>query len=111
MNQKPNKIKLALIGERLSSPTLFTALQVAFGLCGKWEKIIVIGSSDNDGRYQHVGNYGTLFIPSDATPQRYMDLLNIIGACGTGDAHKKKSTWLLKTRRLIHRIEKFFFTP
>jgi len=82
MNQKPNKIKLALIGERSSSPTLFTALQIGFGLCGKWERIIVIGSSDNDGRYQHVGNYGILFIPSDATPQRYMDLLNIIGACG-----------------------------
>lgn len=79
---KPNKCKIALIAERSSSPTLFTALQIAYGLCGKWERIIVIGSSDNDCRYQHVGHYSTLYIPHDSTPQRYMDLLNIVGACG-----------------------------
>ncbi|RYF37895.1 MAG: hypothetical protein EON97_00405 [Chitinophagaceae bacterium] len=78
--KRNNKIKLALTGLP-SSPKLFTALQLAYGLCGSWERIIVIGSSQRDGQYQHIGGYNTLGIAKDATPQRYMELLNIAASC------------------------------
>lgn len=78
---KSNKIKLALTGPP-PAPKLFNALQLAYGLCGSWERIIVVGSSSNDGRYQHLGAYSTLGIAKDATPQRYTELLNISASCG-----------------------------
>lgn len=77
---KRKKMKLALMGNT-SSPKLFHALQIAYGLCGSWEKIIVVGSSYKDTQYQHMGAYNTVFIPRDATPQRYTELLNICGGC------------------------------
>lgn len=75
-----NKIKLGLVGPS-SSPKLFSALQIAYGLCGAWERILVIGASTKDTQYQHMGAYNTLFIPADAPPQRYMELLNLGGSC------------------------------
>lgn len=74
-------MKLALVGST-ASPKLFSAIQLAYGLCGSYERIIVIGSSPKDTLYQHIGHYSTLFVPPDATPQRYMDLLNLVGPCG-----------------------------
>ncbi|RYZ28644.1 MAG: hypothetical protein EOP49_41300, partial [Sphingobacteriales bacterium] len=79
--KRHDKIKLALTGLP-SSPKLFTALQLAHGLCGSWERIIVIGSSPRDGQYQHLGGYNTLGVAKEATPQRYMELLNIAASCG-----------------------------
>lgn len=76
-----NKIKLGVVGP-YAAPKLFSALQVAYGLCGSWERILVIGSSHKDSQYQHMGPYGTIYIPSDAPPQRYMELLNLAGTCG-----------------------------
>jgi hypothetical protein len=75
-----NKIKIAIEGS-LSTPKLFTALQLAHGLTGAWERIIVIGSTSRDGQYQHIGGYSTLHVASDATPQRYTELLNIAASC------------------------------
>lgn len=69
-------IKLALTGLS-SAPKLFSALQLAYGLAGKWERIIVVGSSRTDAAYQHLGNYGTLTVARDATPARYTELLNL----------------------------------
>jgi hypothetical protein len=75
-----NKIKLALTGMS-SAPKLFNALQLAYGLAGRWERIIVIGSSRQDALYQHLGAYSTLTVAKDATPQRYSDLLNLCAGC------------------------------
>jgi hypothetical protein len=80
MQHKRNKIRLALVGSP-SAPKLFNALQIAQGITGDWNKIIVIGSSSKDIRYQHIGSYNTLSIPIDATPQRYSDLLNLCAGC------------------------------
>lgn len=80
-SHKPNKCKIALIGHN-SSATLFAALQIAYGLTGSWGKIILVGSSPNDSSFQHIGQYSTLHVPHDATPQHYMDILNIVGSCG-----------------------------
>ncbi|NTS42744.1 hypothetical protein HRG84_17730 [Flavisolibacter sp. BT320] len=78
---KTNKMKLALTGPT-TSPKLFTALQLAYGLTGDWRRIIVIGSSSNIGQYQHLGGYNTLGIAKDATPSRYRELTDIATSCG-----------------------------
>lgn len=63
------------------TPKLFTALQLAYGLCGAWERIIVIGSSTKEDKCQYLGNYNTLHIPADSTPQRYMEAFNLSAGC------------------------------
>lgn len=80
-NTKQRKrVRLAITGP-VASPKLFTALQMAYGLCGSWQKIIVIGSSPKDTIYQHLGPYHVLNISKGASPQRYADLLNLCGGC------------------------------
>src|SRR5437899_1745874 len=79
MNNKRNKVQLALVGSQ-TTPKLYTALQFAVGLCGGWERIVVLSSSAA-GQYQHLGGYSTLAIPEDATPQRYTEVLNIVSSC------------------------------
>jgi hypothetical protein len=76
MQHKRNKIRIALVGSP-AAPKLFSALQMAYGICGSWERVIVLGSSTKDSQYQHIGPYSTLGIPGDAIPQRYSDLLNL----------------------------------
>jgi hypothetical protein len=80
MQHKRNKIRLALVGSP-SAPKLFNALQIAQGITGDWNKIIVIGSSSRDIIYQHIAPCNTLSIPADATAQRYSDLLNLCAGC------------------------------
>lgn len=80
LKTKRQKMKLALFGIP-SSPKLFNSLQIAYGLCGSWDRIIVLGSSPKDVQYQHMGPYNTLLIPSDAPPRRYTELLNLCGSC------------------------------
>lgn len=75
---KRNKVRLALTGPALA-PKLFTALQIAHGLSGHWQRIIVLGSSVKDGQYQHLGPYEVYNLPLDAPPQRYTALLNLCG--------------------------------
>jgi len=79
--KRSNKINLLLTGH-ISSPKLFNALQIAQGLCGgRWQRIVVIGSSALDNRFQHLGDYCTLHVAADASPQRYMQAVNIAASC------------------------------
>jgi hypothetical protein len=79
-NMKSNKIQLALVGSP-ATPKLYAALQLAVGLCGGWERTVVISSSPKAGQYQHLGSYSTLGIPNDASPQKYLQTLNIVSSC------------------------------
>lgn len=69
-------IKLALSGPN-GSCKLFYALQLAYGVTGHWENVIIIGSSPFDNHYQHLGSYGTLTLPAEAPPHRYTELLSL----------------------------------
>lgn len=75
------KVMAALSGPT-SSPKLFNALQISFGLCGSWEKILVISTSYKASQYQHLGGYSVLTLSKDSTPQKYLDLLTLVAACG-----------------------------
>ncbi len=80
-NSKQRKrVRLAITGPA-AAPKLFTALQMAYGLTGAWDRIIVIGSSPRDTIYQHLGAYHVLTISRGASPQRYSDLLNLCSGC------------------------------
>jgi hypothetical protein len=77
----PRKMRIALLGIP-KAPKLYTALQLAYGLCGDWNKIIVLGSSPKQECFHQLGEYNTLNIPDDAMPQRYMEALNLVGCSG-----------------------------
>ena len=64
------------------APKLLAALNLAYGLCGQWEKIVVISSSTKQDNFHHLGNYNTLHIPPQATPQRYIEVYNLCVASG-----------------------------
>ena len=80
-SNKLNKVMVALTGPT-SSPKLFSALQIGFGLTGSYKKILVISTSYKAFQYQHMGDYSVLTLPRDSTPQKYLDLLNLVAACG-----------------------------
>ncbi|RYE56994.1 MAG: hypothetical protein EOP48_06775 [Sphingobacteriales bacterium] len=80
LNKQRKKVRVAITGPS-SAPKLYNALQIAYGLCGSWEKIIVLGSSHRDTIFQHLGAYNVLTIQKDSTPQRYSDLLNLCSGC------------------------------
>lgn len=59
-SKKQAKIKLALQGCAGSGKT-YSALLLAYGLCGDWTKIAVIDSENNSADlYAHLGQYNVL---------------------------------------------------
>lgn len=75
-NKKASKVRIALQGID-KSPKLHAALNLALGLCGEWEKVVVISCATKQDNYHHLGNYNTLHIPQQATPQQYIDVFNL----------------------------------
>jgi hypothetical protein len=80
-NNKTSKSRIALQGIP-KAPKLHAALNLAFGLCGEWQKVIVISSSAKQESYHHLGNYNTLHIPQQANPQQYIEVFNLCVASG-----------------------------
>jgi hypothetical protein len=80
-SNKLNKVMVALTGPT-SSPKLFSALQIGFGLTGSYKKILVISTSYKAFQYQHMGDYSVLTLPRDSTPNKYLELLALVAACG-----------------------------
>jgi hypothetical protein len=74
------KMRLSLFGQT-AAPKLFTALQIAYGLCGDWNRIMVLSSSGKADRYQTLGPYQTFDVHPLSTPERYASLLNIVQSC------------------------------
>jgi len=76
--RKQAKIRLGLGGPSGSGKT-FSALKIAYGLCGDWHKIAVIdterGSAD---LYSHLGEYQVLTLEAPFSPERYIEA---IAAC------------------------------
>jgi hypothetical protein len=80
-NNKASKMRIALQGVT-KAPKLHAALNLAYGLCGQWGKIVVITCAIRQDSYQHLGNYNTLHIPQQATPQRYIDVFDLCVTSG-----------------------------
>jgi len=76
-SRKKAKIKMALQGPSGSGKTK-SALLVAYGLCGSWEKIAVIDTENRSADlYADLGNYNVLPLAPPFTPERYIEALTV----------------------------------
>jgi len=76
-NKKKTKIKMALQGPSGSGKTK-DALFIAFGLCGRWDKIAVIDSENRSADlYADLGNYFVLPFIAPFSPERYMEAITV----------------------------------
>ena len=81
-SKKQAKIKLALQGCAGSGKT-YSALLLAYGLCGEWSKIAVIDSENGSADlYAHLGNYNVLPLQDSFTPETYMEAIGICENAG-----------------------------
>lgn len=72
------KMKMAIQGPSGSGKT-YSALLLAYGLCGSWEKIAVIDTENNSADlYSHLGDYQVVELSKPFSPERYIEAL---GAC------------------------------
>src|SRR5688572_1026121 len=81
-NRKKSKIRLALQGPSGSGKT-FSALLIAFGLCGSWNKIAVIDSENHSSElYSHLGGFSVIDLKAPFTPERYMEAIKLCEISG-----------------------------
>lgn len=76
------KIRLCLQGPSGSGKT-YSALLLAFGLCGDWTKIAVIDTeSGSASLYAHLGAYQVLALGEPFSPEKYIEALQVCAAAG-----------------------------
>lgn len=83
-SRKKAKIKMALQGPSGSGKTM-SALLIAYGLCGNWERIAVIDTENRSADlYADLGRYKVLPLAAPFTPERYIEA---IGVCLDADVN------------------------
>ena len=81
-SKKKAKIKLALQGPSGSGKT-YSALLLAYGLCGDWTKIAVIDSENNSADlYASLGDYNVVSLEGHYDPETYIDAIKICQKAG-----------------------------
>lgn len=76
-SRKRAKIKMALQGPSGSGKT-YGALLTAFGLCGDWNKIVVIDTENYSADlYAHIGTYNTVSISAPFSPEKYIEAISL----------------------------------
>ncbi len=76
--RKQAKIKLGLQGPAGAGKS-YSALLMAFGLCGDWSKVAVIDTENHSADlYAHLGSYNVLNLSEPFTPENY---IKAIEAC------------------------------
>ena len=81
-SKKKAKIKLALQGPSGSGKT-YSALLLAYGLCGDWAKIAVIDSENNSADlYASLGDYNVVSLDGHYDPETYIDAIKICQKAG-----------------------------
>lgn len=81
-NRQNIKIKMALQGPSGSGKT-YSALLLAYGLCGNWSKIAVVDSENYSANlYAHLGNYHVLPLLPPFTPENYMAAMAVCESKG-----------------------------
>lgn len=81
-NKQNIKMKMALHGPSGAGKT-YSALLLAYGLCGDWSKIAVVDSENNSANlYAHLGNYQVLPLLPPFTPENYMAAITICESKG-----------------------------
>ncbi|RFM30061.1 AAA family ATPase [Deminuibacter soli] len=76
------KIRLGLSSISGGGKT-FSALLIAYGLCGDWDKIAVVDTENNSADlYAHLGSYNVVPISAPFTPERYIQAIDACHAAG-----------------------------
>jgi len=76
------KIKLALQGPSGSGKT-FSALFLAFGLCGDWTKIAVVDTENHSAElYSNLGTFNTVSLSAPFTPEKYIQAITLCETAG-----------------------------
>ncbi len=76
-SRRKAKIKLALQGPSGSGKTK-SALLIAYGLCGSWEKIAVIDTENRSADlYADLGPYNVLPLAAPFSPERYIEAIGV----------------------------------
>lgn len=76
-NRQNIKIKMALQGPSGSGKT-YSALLLAYGLCGNWSKIAVVDSENQSANlYAHLGDFQVLPLLPPFTPENYIEAIAI----------------------------------
>jgi hypothetical protein len=69
------KIRLGLSAVSGGGKT-YSALLIAFGLCGDWSKIAIVDSENNSADlYAHLGGYNVLSLTPPFTPEKYIEAI------------------------------------
>ncbi|MBW0161800.1 MAG: ATP-binding protein [Sediminibacterium sp.] len=68
---------MAIQGASGSGKT-YSALSLAYGLCGDWTKIAVIDTENHSSElYAHLGNYQVLHVEAPFSPERYIEAIQV----------------------------------
>jgi hypothetical protein len=69
------KIRLGLSAVSGGGKT-YSALLIAYGLCGDWNKIAIIDTENNSADlYAHLGEYNVLPLPAPYPPEKYIEAI------------------------------------
>jgi hypothetical protein len=80
--RKQAKIKLGIQGCSGSGKT-YSALLIAFGLCGDWNKIAVIDTENYSASlYAHLGGFKVLNIAAPFSPEKYIEAIRLCEGSG-----------------------------
>lgn len=80
--RKQAKIKMALNGPSGSGKTM-SALLIAFGLCGDWNKIAVIDTENYSASlYAHLGEFKVINVTSPFSPEKYVEAIRLCEKAG-----------------------------
>lgn len=82
--RKKVKLKMGISGPSGSGKTM-SALLVAYGLVGDWEKIVVIDTeNDSSSLYEHMGPFNVLPLTAPYSPERYIEAIDTCLKAGMG---------------------------
>lgn len=75
-------IKMGLQGPSGSGKT-YSALLLAYGLTGNWNKVVVVDSENHSADlYSHLGEYSVLTIGAPFSPEKYIEAITLCEASG-----------------------------
>lgn len=81
-SRKKTKIRLGLSAVSGGGKT-YSALLIAFGLCGSWDKVAVIDTENGSADlYAHLGDYNVIPLSSPYTPERYIEAITACEKAG-----------------------------
>jgi hypothetical protein len=76
-SRKKAKIRLGLSAVSGGGKT-YSALLIAYGLCGDWSKIAIVDTENNSADlYCHLGEYNVITLTPDFTPEKYISAIKM----------------------------------